>query len=152
MKIAILMRHGKAAPMAETDALRPLTAAGREDVRRAALKLHQSRLRPDLLLHSPLLRARQTAQAVSAVLNIPPQCVEELDGRMEAQELIDFTLEKLQKANCVLIISHNPSLSWAAGILADQYVSLHTSDMALFDMTCPQTPKPLFFGGVREYA
>lgn len=152
MKVLILMRHGKAAPLAETDALRPLTAAGREDVRRAALMLHQARLKPDVLLCSPLLRAKQTAQALASVLDLTPQCLPELDGRMEAQELIDFALEQLQTVNCVLIISHNPSLSWAAGILANQYVSLHTADMAVFDMTNPQAPKALLFGGMRERA
>src|SRR5262249_17651312 len=58
-----LVRHAEAAP-GEPDDLRPLTPAGRDAAREGAARLAAER--PDAVLSSPLLRARQTAAAYAA--------------------------------------------------------------------------------------
>jgi phosphohistidine phosphatase len=64
-----IMRHGDAATMQEagvtTDEDRPLTDLGREEVALMAGILERLSVKPALILSSPLVRARQTAEIVS---------------------------------------------------------------------------------------
>jgi len=60
----VLVRHAEAAP-GEPDDLRPLTPEGREQARRLGDRLRADGIEPDAVLTSPLLRARQTAEALS---------------------------------------------------------------------------------------
>jgi phosphohistidine phosphatase len=55
-----LVRHAEAAPL-EPDELRPLTPAGREAARDLGKRLAADGVHPDVVLTSPLLRARETA-------------------------------------------------------------------------------------------
>jgi phosphohistidine phosphatase len=62
-----LVRHGEAEP-ANTegaDAARRLTDAGRKDVERVAKRLETAGVRVDRVLHSPAVRAKQTAQILA---------------------------------------------------------------------------------------
>ena len=56
----LLVRHAEAAP-GDPDELRALTAEGHEQARRLGEQLRAQGLVPDVVLSSPLLRARQTA-------------------------------------------------------------------------------------------
>ena len=56
----VIVRHAEAAP-GEPDELRPLTPEGRETARALGERLAGEGLRPDAVLTSPLLRARETA-------------------------------------------------------------------------------------------
>lgn len=141
MKILILMRHSQAEPYAETDAQRALTPAGRDKAAATARTLQKAGYKPAVLLCSPLLRARQTAQTAGDILGLAPQAAEELDGRLSAKGLIDFAVQQLQKADCVMLVGHNPNCSIAAGILREEYAPFEAGTAAVFDMTDPQTPK-----------
>jgi phosphohistidine phosphatase len=67
-----LLRHGPAVERGtrgfDNDAARPLTAKGRRQVRKTAAAMKKLRADFDLILSSPLLRARQTAEIVAASL------------------------------------------------------------------------------------
>ena len=69
-----LMRHGIAADLGEggiiKDEDRPLTPEGRARMKQAAAGLKDLGLKFNLILTSPLLRARQTAEAVAAVMDL----------------------------------------------------------------------------------
>lgn len=69
-----LMRHGIAADLGEggviRDADRPLTMEGRAKMKQAAAGLGALDLKFNIILTSPLLRARQTAEAVAEVLDL----------------------------------------------------------------------------------
>lgn len=58
------IRHGIAADRQDnaTDEERPLTSQGERKTRKIAKQLHQLKLQFDLILTSPLVRARQTAE------------------------------------------------------------------------------------------
>ncbi len=75
-----LMRHGIAAepddPRYTKDDERPLTPRGMRRTLRAVRGLVLLDIEPDLILTSPLLRARQTAEIVARALQFP-------DGRIE---------------------------------------------------------------------
>ena len=74
----VLMRHGEAQALAGTDAARPLTQWGRDAVQAAAAALAKKAPSAQGVRSSPYLRARQTAEIVSEVLNLPilPESVE----------------------------------------------------------------------------
>src|ERR671934_2309246 len=59
----LIVRHAEAAP-GDPDALRPLTADGREHARELGRRLRDRGVAPDAVITSPLLRARQTAAAL----------------------------------------------------------------------------------------
>ncbi|MEP7339839.1 MAG: phosphohistidine phosphatase SixA [Acidobacteriota bacterium] len=69
-----LMRHGIAADLGEggiiNDADRPLTLEGRARMKQAAAGLRELDLKFNVILTSPLLRCRQTAEAVAEVLDL----------------------------------------------------------------------------------
>ena len=69
-----LMRHGLAVergtPGFEDDPVRPLTPKGRRQLRRIAVAMRQMNLRCDLILSSPFVRARHTAEIVAAGLKL----------------------------------------------------------------------------------
>ena len=64
-----LVRHGIAAEREEytEDALRPLTSEGKRKTKQVAQQLFDLGLRFDLILTSPLVRARQTADILKAI-------------------------------------------------------------------------------------
>jgi phosphohistidine phosphatase len=65
-----LCRHAEAAP-GEPDALRTLTAAGVAQAHALGARLRSSEAPPTVVLTSPLLRARQTAEAIGRELDVP---------------------------------------------------------------------------------
>lgn len=64
-----LVRHGIAAEREEyaEDAVRPLTSEGKRKTKKVAQQLFNLGLRFDLILTSPLVRARQTADILKAI-------------------------------------------------------------------------------------
>src|SRR5437867_3260976 len=74
------LRHGKAvepgSPGAPDDFSRALTARGIEEMEAEAEALVQLGLLPDLILTSPLVRARQTAAIAAERLHLKKQLIE----------------------------------------------------------------------------
>ena len=74
------LRHGKAENRAEwrgSDDERPLTAEGEEAMRREAEALRALGLAPDVIVTSPLARARRTAEIVAGGLGLSGRLVED---------------------------------------------------------------------------
>ncbi|MCW5850016.1 MAG: histidine phosphatase family protein [Anaerolineae bacterium] len=123
----LFLRHGIAvdhgAPGYEdNDDGRPLTDEGRRVARGVARGL-KTLAEPDVILTSPLPRARQTADIVGAVLKVqvietpllglsfdPPQL-------MEALQLALTTTARAELSQVVLV-GHEPSMSTTVGALA----------------------------------
>jgi phosphohistidine phosphatase len=72
-----LVRHTEAA-RGEPDDLRPLTPAGREAARALGNRLAAEGVRPEAVLTSPLLRARETAAELCRALGCDPEADERL--------------------------------------------------------------------------
>jgi phosphohistidine phosphatase SixA len=70
-----LVRHAEAAP-GDPDELRPLTPAGRDAAREIAARLATER--PDAVVSSPLLRARETAAAIAEAAGLEADADERL--------------------------------------------------------------------------
>jgi phosphohistidine phosphatase len=99
-----LVRHGEAAS-GEPDHERRLTAAGREQARRVGEQLADSDPRPDVVLHSPLVRARETAELIAAPLGIQP----EPDDRLAPGATADgVRAAAAGRGEAVVVVGHQP--------------------------------------------
>jgi phosphohistidine phosphatase len=102
----LLVRHAEAAP-GDPDALRELTPAGEERAAELGMELAATGLRPDLILTSPLVRARQTAQAVARAVGAPV----EIDERLGPGATADGVREAVEgRGDTVLTVGHQPDL------------------------------------------
>ncbi len=123
-----LMRHGIAADLGEAgvikDADRPLTQEGRVRMKLAAEGLRELGLKFNLILTSPLLRARQTAEVVAEVLELqhkvkiieslaPGKAFIESEGR-NAEIFLELGAFQFDRA---LLVGHMPDMAELASFL-----------------------------------
>ena len=108
------LRHGIAVPRdLEKDSERPLTSVGRKKIRAIARSMRSANLSFDLILSSPYVRARQTAEIVVRILQVEKrlQFSSHLAADGRARDLI-CQLKDFQPAPArVLLVGHEPYLS-----------------------------------------
>jgi Phosphohistidine phosphatase SixA len=106
----VLVRHAEAA-QGEPDELRGLTPAGREQARLLGDRLRADGIEPDAVLTSPLLRARQTGEALGFG---EPESVELLaPGATEE----DVRAAVASRGATVLVVGHQPDCGRIAAAL-----------------------------------
>ena len=114
------MRHGDAGPYtgAADDAGRELTAAGVAALQAAAPLWRSLGLRPDVVLASPLTRARQTADLFAAGVGLAEAPIqdERLAPGAEWDDLA-HAIAAHPEAGRVLFVGHEPDLSGAVRLL-----------------------------------
>lgn len=113
------LRHGiavEADAWAGSDFERPLTRDGHARMEREAKALEELSLQFDVIVTSPLLRAKQTAEIVAVRLDLREKLVE--DPRLDT----GFTFERLaailrdqSAADAILLVGHEPSMSATIG-------------------------------------
>lgn len=118
----VAIRHGKplSAGYAE-DSLRPLSEEGRNATHELLQKLEIMALIPALILTSPLLRARQTAEVASAYFNAPLEDEPALGDEFDQ----DVLLEKLRSSSdapTIFLVGHAPTLAKFISHLAGKAV------------------------------
>ena len=135
-----LLRHGHAPSASEagvaTDFERPLSELGRADVRRSAERLLERGGRPRLILHSPLLRAVQTAALAKDVLG-PAQGAEAfgpLSNAAAAPELFAALQKRLSGVPETLLVGHQPQLGELAAFLANQVLELRPAGLIALEI------------------
>ena len=117
------LRHGVAADSNTADASgdhgRPLTDEGREKTRRVADGLHRLGLDFDLILSSPLVRARETAEIVATVLGAKKtlKISERLAPGGTLQGLVDELIRDHGSCEEILLVGHEPDFSHHIAVL-----------------------------------
>jgi phosphohistidine phosphatase len=117
-----LIRHGIAEARGDAwpdDGKRPLTEQGATRLRKGARALARLGVSIDVVLASPLVRTRQTAEIVAAAFDPRPAVVnvEALaPGGSHASVMTE--LEKHVRRRCVAIVGHEPGIGELAGRLA----------------------------------
>jgi phosphohistidine phosphatase len=117
--IVYVLRHGVAEEIGPEgdDRSRRLTPGGRRKMRAAAVGMRALGLRVDVLLTSPLVRAAETAAAVSEALGGPvPRELPTLEPGVPPVETVRV-LRELARAEHVAIVGHEPGLSGVVSIL-----------------------------------
>jgi len=118
MEIYIL-RHGiavdRGTPGYKKDSDRPLTSEGEEKVHQIAKAMLAMELKFDLILSSPYVRAKQTAEIVAAEFDEDVTFTDFLVPNGNPLELIrELNDEKPQR---VLLVGHEPDLSGLISVL-----------------------------------
>jgi phosphohistidine phosphatase len=113
------LRHGIAAdvgPAGSGDAGRPLTKEGVTKLKAATRGLRRLGVAPDVLLSSPLVRARQTAEIVAYELELELQLADALAPGCTVERLLDL-LGQHRDAERAMVVGHEPDFSAMIGAL-----------------------------------
>jgi len=115
------LRHGLAVEPGtagfEDDILRPLTAKGRRQLRKIAGAIKNLEPDIDLILSSPLVRAKQTAEIVADKLKLKKQL--RYSDALAPRGSVASLLRQLEREqpNKVLLVGHEPDLSRLVSLL-----------------------------------
>ena len=109
----VIVRHAEAAA-GEPDELRPLTTEGREAARALGEQLAAEGLRPDAVLSSPLLRARQTAQELARPAGLEAEPDERLAPGATAESVKAAAADR---GETVVVVGHQPDCGKVAAEL-----------------------------------
>ena len=116
-----LIRHGVAEERSEAwpdDAKRPLTEQGMSRVRKAARGLARLGVSIDVVLTSPLVRARQTAELVAEGFDSRPQLVtSEALAPGGSYQAVLADLEKHARRGRIALVGHEPGIGELAARL-----------------------------------
>jgi len=142
--LLFLMRHGSAEPGIGSDADRRLTDRGRSEVQAIAHALQRAKLEPGVIVHSPLVRSRQSADLLSAWFG-GMRCIELAEVVQGGNTL----LEKLGEFNVEnpLIVGHEPGMPRLATTLTgmSERLLFHCAGVAVLsiDELPPSAPARL---------
>ena len=135
-KTLFLLRHAKAMTggVVVFDQDRALAEKGIKQVNKLAYKLSKKKLKLDLIISSPAVRAISTAQVIMKNLNHPGlQLVinDELYGA-EMMTLLKIISKFSKKIDTLMIVGHNPGLMNLATFLAGEPISVSTCTLIKF--------------------
>jgi phosphohistidine phosphatase len=109
-----ILRHGKAEPYGQgypSDHLRPLTPKGRKRTKLSVKGMKTANVDVDLIVSSPILRARQTAEIVHKGLGLV-EPIEFSDTLASGSVTgIVSAVEAHSSLNGVMLVGHEPTLS-----------------------------------------
>jgi phosphohistidine phosphatase len=118
-----ILRHGIAVeqgtPGYERDADRPLTSEGERKLQLIAKAMQALELSFDLLLTSPYVRARQTAEAVAEAFDVEKKLefADCLTPGGSTKELVELLNHRRPPPESVLLVGHEPYLSGLISLL-----------------------------------
>jgi phosphohistidine phosphatase len=137
-----LLRHGKAdwPDWKAADDERPLTDEGIKEMRLVAAALKRLKVRPDVILSSPLPRASRTAKIAAAALGAPVEERPELKPGFDRGDC-DTLLVSRADAD-VMLVGHEPDFSGIIRSLTGGRVKLSKAGAAAIEiggeLTSPQ--------------
>ncbi len=142
-----LIRHADAKPLGDdgiqSDEERPLTDKGREQSKTLAAILQKKGVQLGLVVSSPLLRARQTAEGMLAHWkNAPPALTEcdEVSPGGKPRKLSRFL--RAQPAEAIAVMGHIPGIAeYAAWLIGSKKAQLDLAKAGVAHIVCPDGPR-----------
>ena len=115
MRRLTLVRHAKSdwSLPGQQDWDRPLNKRGQRDAPEMARRLRSRRLRPDLVLTSPAVRAITTATIMTRELGVSAQKVQQ-DERLylaSPKDMLAVIRELGERARHLMVVGHNPGIT-----------------------------------------
>jgi phosphohistidine phosphatase len=128
------LRHGEAdwPGWTKPDDERPLTDFGKKEVRQVAKLLNRLKVKPDLIVTSPLPRALQTAEVAAEQLKTKLCQDEALEPGFGIGEL--RTVLKRHRSKVLMLVGHEPDFSSVISALTGASVKLSKAGVALVDI------------------
>ncbi|MDN5864840.1 MAG: histidine phosphatase family protein [Gammaproteobacteria bacterium] len=139
--VLLIMRHGPAEPAGSRgDAARRLTAAGRTQVQRAARVLAELIPSPQAVWSSPLVRAVETAELLSAAFGLAaPTGTPLLQPGFRPEALLDSLVAT--GPGPFAVIAHAPDVAglaqWLIGARGEGGIKFGSGTAALVSFTSP---------------
>jgi phosphohistidine phosphatase len=127
--LLFLIRHAEAA-QGEPDELRRLTPDGREVARRLGEELAGQGV--DAVLASPLLRARETAEAIADSCGVDAEVDERLAPGASAESVLAAIAGR---GKTVAVVGHQPDCSTIAQVLTGNDPGFPAGGMARLELT-----------------
>ena len=139
------LRHGEAdwPGWTRPDDERPLTDFGRKEVRQVAKFLNRLKVKPDLIVTSPLPRASQTAEAAAEQLKTKLRQDQALEPGFGISEL--RTLLTRHGSKVLMLVGHEPDFTSVISALTGASLKLSKAGVALVDID-PETEKGRLLG------
>ncbi len=140
MKRLYLMRHAHAPTLSQAgvakDELRPLSEQGREDARLLAAELARRGGAPALILHSPLLRAVQTAAEVASILKPASgtEMLAALDNTRPSQEVERAIAARAASVGEALAVGHQPQIGEVATLIAKRLFEMRPAAIVAIEL------------------
>lgn len=133
------LRHGDAieSPYYH-DTQRPLSEPGKRQIQGVARFLRGTKTAVDLILSSPLIRARETAEIIRSAFNLP--AVVTTDSLLSGSSLRElFATINGQKMQDILLVGHEPQLSSAISVLTggDEHFRVEMKKASLAQVETP---------------
>ncbi len=134
------LRHGEAdwPGWTKPDDERPLTDFGKKEVRQVAKFLNRLKVKPDLIVTSPLPRALQTAEVAAEQLKTKLRQDEALEPGFGISEL--STVLKRHRSKVLMLVGHEPDFSSVISALTGGFLKMSKAGVALIDID-PETEK-----------
>ena len=128
------LRHGEAdwPGWTKPDDERPLTDFGKKEVRQVATFLNRLKVKPDLIVTSPLPRALQTAEVAAEQLKTKLRQDEALEPGFGISEL--RTVLKRHRSKVLMLVGHEPDFSSVVSALTGASLKLSKAGVALVDI------------------
>jgi phosphohistidine phosphatase len=134
------LRHGEAdwPDWTKSDDERPLTDFGKKEVRQVAKFLDRLKVKPDLVVTSPLPRALQTAEIAAEQLKTKVRQDEALEPGFGISEL--RTVLKRHRSKVLVLVGHEPDFTTVISTLTGASLKLSKAGVALVDID-PESEK-----------
>ena len=134
------LRHGEAdwPGWTKPDDERPLTDFGKKEVRQVGKFLDRLKVKPDLVVSSPLPRALQTAEIAAEQLKTKLRQDEALEPGFGMSEL--STVLKRHRSKVLMLVGHEPDFSSVISALTGGFIKMSKAGVALIDID-PETEK-----------
>ena len=128
------LRHGEAdwPGWTKPDDERPLTDFGKKEVRQVGKFLNRLKVKPDLIVSSPLPRALQTAEVAAEQLKTKLRQDEALEPGFGISEL--RTVLKRHRSKVLMLVGHEPDFSSVISALTGASLELSIAGVALVDI------------------
>jgi phosphohistidine phosphatase len=135
------LRHAEAETASGTDFDRKLTPRGLDQAEKVARFCLRNKILPDLIITSPVVRARQTAEVVSATTGSDLIVGAWLACGMEPGDFLK-EIAAYSRKNFVLLVGHEPDFSDAiaclVGLIDPSSLKIRKASLTVVEIAAPQ--------------
>ncbi|MGM0518670.1 MAG: SixA phosphatase family protein [Campylobacterota bacterium] len=139
MKTLYIVRHAEKniQEISKDDYDIPLTKRGLEDAKTMAKRLHEKKVKPDLIVSSPALRTSQTSQEYAKTLDYHKGIMyNDVLYMAYVNELIETISYTYDDVNCMILVGHNPSVTALATVISEFNKEIPMGGLVKLEFNC----------------
>jgi len=143
MKTLLLLRHAKSSwdDASWRDFDRPLNKRGLTSAPKVGRFLRKKGIRPELILSSPAVRAKKTAQLVSEAAGLAVGTeYEERIYEANARQLLNIVSEIQDRIGTAMLVGHNPGFEELLELLTGESHRMPTAALACVEFKAEKWP------------